>query len=413
MYSPYNDHQFKQHTNTLRANLVYASSTSLDVVSKTMERFKDWRSAALFSVNSILQVVLLVLFMIFFGVPSIEKYLDKQTIAISSKEQTNGIEAPAITFVAIKKHGWKSVDKDFDWSSFDMVRHCQKMNFTDVDICQKNDTFGRDDFLKSARLGFYQENSRSLFNESSMWTEDMTLTFNGRHFTLNPAMKISAALIFEVDNSFDYLIWIHDANFFIPNINSFGLPSKLWITGKELTDEDALYHMITLTKHKKLNLARQPCEEDPTYSFAACIKEKLSEIVGCRLPWDKWSKQDHTICTNEQEFGQCEQIYEDLFNAESEEIVEATGCLQPCTYNEYKFVSENPKRLAATDDPKPRDGSQTVLSFWVASSKTWIEEEVLLYPFTSFLAEFGGALGLFLGFSFMAIWQEIRGFCWK
>ena len=140
-------------------------------------------------------------------------------------------------------------------------------------------------------------------------------------------------------------------------------------------------------------------------------EEKLSEKVGCRLPWDHWSKQDCAICTNEQEFGQFEQIYEDIFNAESEEIVEATGCLQPCTYNEYKFVSENPKRLAATDDPKPRDGSQTVLSFWVASSKTWIEEEVLLYPFTSFLAEFGGALGLFLGFSFMTIWHEIKGCC--
>ena len=47
--------------------------------------------------------------------------------------------------------------------------------------------------------------------------------------------------------------------------------------------------------------------------------------------------------------------------------------------------------------------------FSVASRKTQIEEEVLLYPFTSFVAEFGGALGLFLGFSFMTILQEIRG----
>ena len=132
-----------------------------------MVRFNDWGSAAVSSVNSILQVVLLVLFMTFFGVPSIEKYLDKQTIAISSKEPTNGIEAPAITFVAIKKHGWKSVDKDLDYTSFDMVHQCKKMNFTDIHSCQKNDTFGREDFLMSARLGFYKENSRPLFNDSS------------------------------------------------------------------------------------------------------------------------------------------------------------------------------------------------------------------------------------------------------
>ena len=34
-------------------------------------------------------------------------------------------------------------------------------------------------------------------------------------------------------------------------------------------------------------------------------------------------------------------------------------------------------------------------------------EEVLVYPFESFMAEFGGALGLFLGVSFMTIWDGI------
>ena len=40
------------------------------------------------------------------------------------------------------------------------------------------------------------------------------------------------------------------------------------------------------------------------------------------------------------------------------------------------------------------------------STKTLtVKEETLLYPFESFLAEFGGSLGLFLGFSFMTIWD--------
>ena len=43
------------------------------------------------------------------------------------------------------------------------------------------------------------------------------------------------------------------------------------------------------------------------------------------------------------------------------------------------------------------------VAFWAASSKTQIEEEVLLYPFTSLIAEFGGSFGLFLGFSFLAM----------
>ena len=76
-----------------------------------------------------------------------------------------------------------------------------------------------------------------------------------------------------------------------------------------------------------------------------------------------------------------------------------TGCKKPCTYNEFKFLYNSPDVMPSL----PNHG------FMVASKKTQIEEEVLLYPFTSFVAEFGGALGLFLGFSFMTIWQEIRG----
>ena len=42
-----------------------------------------------------------------------------------------------------------------------------------------------------------------------------------------------------------------------------------------------------------------------------------------------------------------------------------------------------------------------------------VETEVLIYPWQSLLAEFGGALGLFLGFSFMTIWDfvvELKSF---
>ena len=35
-------------------------------------------------------------------------------------------------------------------------------------------------------------------------------------------------------------------------------------------------------------------------------------------------------------------------------------------------------------------------------------EEQYVYPMDSFIAEFGGALGLFLGFSFMMVWDLIQ-----
>ena len=63
----------------------------------------DFCSTAVLGAHLLLQIVLLALFVKFFGVPSVEKYLAKETIVISSEEQTNGIEAPAITIAALRK----------------------------------------------------------------------------------------------------------------------------------------------------------------------------------------------------------------------------------------------------------------------------------------------------------------------
>ena len=43
----------------------------------------------------------------------------------------------------------------------------------------------------------------------------------------------------------------------------------------------------------------------------------------------------------------------------------------------------------------------------VLTGETVMEEEYV-YPLDSFIAEFGGALGLFLGFSFLMIWDLIQ-----
>ena len=91
-----------------------------------------------------------------------------------------------------------------------------------------------------------------------------------------------------------------------------------------------------------------------------------------------------------------------------QEIVETTGCKKPCTYNEYKFTSQTPAEDTLTTTPE----NQIFIVFWAVSRTTQVEEEVLLYPLLSLVSDFGGTLGLFLGFSFLSLWQEIRDcFC--
>ena len=46
-----------------------------------------------------------------------------------------------------------------------------------------------------------------------------------------------------------------------------------------------------------------------------------------------------------------------------------------------------------------------MFSFGYSSTNVVVKEEDFIYPFESYLAEVGGALGLFLGFSFVGLWD--------
>ena len=46
----------------------------------------------------------------------------------------------------------------------------------------------------------------------------------------------------------------------------------------------------------------------------------------------------------------------------------------------------------------------------LANNEVQVEEEHLIYDFTSFVSECGGSLGLFLGFSFFMVFEYITPF---
>ena len=51
---------------------------------------------------------------------------------------------------------------------------------------------------------------------------------------------------------------------------------------------------------------------------------------------------------------------------------------------------------------------QAIFSLSFSTDVLTVMEEDYVYPLDSFIAEFGGALGLFLGFSFLMIWDLIQ-----
>ena len=81
------------------------------------------------------------------------------------------------------------------------------------------------------------------------------------------------------------------------------------------------------------------------------------------------------------------------------EVIETmTGCGKPCNYLEYKFFKERiPSSFSS--------GDYFVISVVAQTRHTMLEREELLYSSTAMVAEVGGILSLFLGISFMTIWD--------
>jgi hypothetical protein len=192
-----------------------------------------------------------------------------------------------------------------------------------------------------------------------------------------------------------YYIWIHDPHFFIQSLNPDAIP-QIQLT---LNSFERVVLYIRPVYHHMMDKPEQRCESSESYSFTACIKNSISRRIGCRLEWDRWSSKAFQVCTKIDQIKMFEKEYFHITEyLEQSEIVKYTECLLPCHYTEYK-VAKEPLKLKEL-----KFGLNIIQSSTDILSRT----EELIYDTQSFVAEFGGALGLFLGFSFIMIWDGLN-----
>ena len=108
------------------------------------------------------------------------------------------------------------------------------------------------------------------------------------------------------------------------------------------------------------------------------------------------------------------ELYKDIHDFTRSELTATTSCLPPCNYYKYSHVGK--KEIVDTQE----FGKQIIIwkvplrktkilgyAIVLANKEIVVEREMVLYDFTSFVSEFGGSLGLFLGFSFFMLWDMI------
>ena len=350
-------------------------------------------------------VVLAVLFFNFFGYPALVRYLEKAVLikvsTISPPAEREGLLPPAITFCPMTPArpypmGWKNSSSDDLTHVIDA--NCENLvDHKDVLKCIQEKTYQLNETLLDAFDGM--KDPKTLLN-LTYWTSYMTVTVFGNCYTLKYQQYFSADfelhsiwLYFHPDLVYD--VYFHDPNYFLITNNLAFPQARIRKTRNTQTDLDFDFLPIVVTERRNINRPEQPCEEDLDYDFMSCVMNSVVAKVGCRFPWDETSHHKFPVCESLEKIRDQEEQFFTIGKLEKKDVVTTSGCQAPCRFLEYKILNDLMKGLTV--------GFGIGMMF--PSTEITLEEEEYVYPFVSFVAEFGGALGMFLGFSFLMVWD--------
>ena len=252
----------------------------------------------------ILQLLLFGLFLQIFGFPSLQRYLDKKVLLVTSLRDTDGLEAPAVTVLVRGNKtmtGWKPTR--FMYSNFVEYFCTDPMNKKNQTItaCIEEKTYNRTEISKKVALGV-RHWSRPV---NVVWVEDFTHSVPGRKYTFKMSNglrvgKLSDMLRISFQPNLQYSLYLHDERYFYISLNPESAPPSV----HKIVDPGMLpyYYRLGLTEVEELNLPNDPCNEDPEYNFNACVKETFSKRAGCKTKWDDGWLKDLPLCTEMSQF---------------------------------------------------------------------------------------------------------------
>ena len=152
--------------------------------------------------------------------------------------------------------------------------------FTEVEECIENNTFSEKEIID--HVAWFDMDQKSINPHWNItWIGEMTDTYFGKCFTLNQSIAVDPQIvtIIAVNASWDAKLYIHDPHFFLLTWNPQPFQRRLVSLS---TSERFTYYLMELFRHVNLKRTSNPCEEDPMYSFTACVRNSISRAVGCR-----------------------------------------------------------------------------------------------------------------------------------
>ena len=335
-------------------------------------------------VQAIIIIILCIVFIQFFGLSTLAKWESQDVQIVRRKEVRNSLPPPAITICAISTDilGWKPYAPEGE--GLDKCRGEE-----DMEDCVNKYTFALDDVLNSSSWWTYSKKTFVLeateVINSSLWTSRMTEVYNGMCHTLFYDKNINKETSLNIRLNLNFTVFLHDPKFFVFKDTSLFIP---FLKLDDVFRKE--FNILATTKKRMTRDSKFDCNPDENYNFDNCVRQKIVDSQGCATPWDWRTTEKLPKCSKIPNMKAFESYYNQVFYSSEEELKDLTGCLLPCTYTHYSLL-----------DSYLIVGIDSAFAIHYALTDLITEQEVLLFPFDSLVSEFGGALGLFLGFSFL------------
>ena len=157
---------------------------------------------------------------------------------------------------------------------------------------------------------------------------------------------------------------------------------------------------LSLTERTQINTQTNECLTYRWMKPDQIMYYLVTEIIGCNLPWVRFKNESQETCQTE---------------ADYKAYFKATKALQKQLANLPPDCKQSVWTVTNFFEDRDRDYPSTEYrwQFLGQDLRVTIEEENYQYGFTNFIGDFGGYLGLFLGGSFIGIFEIFEDFMKK
>ena len=198
-------------------------------------------------------------------------------MVLTTQSFDGGIPAPTISIRAINPATNDGLKK----KGMNLKLACNGTgSYDSTEDCIKQNTFNQEDVLHDVILGYKKRKSMAdlslINNKSFLINEDFAAFFFGRYYTFNINHKLTTQkpktqLSVSLYHNFTYQLLIYDPKFFVLS-ESPSIP----IIQKRVTTGSNSWYFLKLTEVEELNIADDPCNDDPDFEFHRCVVESLS-----------------------------------------------------------------------------------------------------------------------------------------